>query len=253
MIVRHLGGGVMMFDDVLDIDASVIKEYVSVIFARDLDATHGVGVDRNDGGYEIEQEHVSKLPIRFNKLSSGTEFSQKINKMINDGLYECLVEYCRSFPLAAECIRWRTGGQIASYSVGQMMGPHSDCALPYDEEGNILNTFPLHNTLTGSMALNDDFEGGAVRFRPWGITVKPKIGSVLIYPSSFMGCHEVEPVVSGVRNSYLQWYCQGVTKMQNEKHNDLDNLAIDCQKLPNGRFMNSGGQNHVQVGVIEHT
>jgi hypothetical protein len=251
MIANHLGNGIMLFEDV--VDTSDFEAYLERINAEILDATHGVSADRNDGGYEIEQEHVSKLPIRFNGLSYGSEFTKKITTLINDGLYQCLVEYCRSFPIAAECIRWRTGGQIASYSVGQMMGPHSDCALPYDEEGNILNTFPLHNTLTGSMALNDDYEGGAVGFRPWGITVKPKIGSVLIYPSSFMGCHEVEPVISGVRNSYLQWYCQGETKMYIGKENELNSLAIDCRKLPNGKFMNSGQQNYVPVGIVEHT
>lgn len=241
MIVKHLGNGIMLFEDV--VDTSDFEAYLERINAEILDATHGVSAGQNDGGYEIEQEHISKLPIRFNGLSYGSEFTKKITTLINDGIYRCLIEYCRSFPIAIECIRWRTDGQIASYSVGQMMGPHSDCALPYDEAGNILNTFPLHNTLTGSMALNDDYEGGAVGFRPWGITVKPKIGSVLIYPSSFVGCHEVEPVVSGVRNSYLQWFCQGVTKMVNEKLNDLDNLAIDVQH---------SGQSYVHVGIIKH-
>jgi hypothetical protein len=68
-----------------------------------------------------------------------------------------------------------------------------------------------------------------------------------------MGCHEVEPVISGVRNSYLQWYCQGETKMYIGKENELNSLAIECRKLPNGKFMNSGQQNHVPVGIVEHT
>lgn len=252
MIVKHLGSGVMMFDDVLDIDASVIKEYVSAIFARDLEGTHGVSAESliNDGGYKVEEEHVSKMPTRFNKLSSGSEFTKKITSLIDDGIYRCLVEYCRSFPIAIECIKWRTSGQIASYSVGQTIGPHSDCALPYDNDGNILNSFPLHNTLTGSMALSDEHEGGAVRFRPWGITVNPKVGSVLIYPSSFMGCHEVEPITSGIRNSYLQWFCQGKTEMQVLKENELNNLATDVQKHGE-QFVNSGNQKYVHVGIIE--
>jgi hypothetical protein len=68
-----------------------------------------------------------------------------------------------------------------------------------------------------------------------------------------MGCHEVEPVVSGVRNSYLQWYCQGETKMQIEEDNKLNSLAIDTQKLPGDKYVNSGQQKHVHVGIIEHT
>jgi hypothetical protein len=253
VIVKHLGNGIMLFEDV--IDTSDFEAYLERIYAENLDATHGVNAESftNDAGYQINPEHISRMPIRFNGLSFGSEFTKKITELINDCLYKCLVEYCRSFPIAIECIKWRTSGQIASYSAGQTMGPHSDCALPYDINGNILNSFPLHNTLTSSMSLDDGYEGGAVRFRPWGITVNPKIGSVLIYPSSFMGCHEVEPVTSGVRNSYLQWFCQGETKMQVEKENELNSLAADTQKLPGGKYMDSGQQNHVHVGIIEHT
>ena len=244
MIVKHLGNGIMLFEDV--IDTSDFEAYVERIFAENLDASHGVNAESltNDGGYAVKQEHVLKMPTRFNGLSYGSEFTKKITALINEGMYRCLVEYCRSFPVAIECIKWRTGGQIASYTVGQTIGPHSDCALPYDGEGNILNSFPLHNTLTGSMSLGNDYEGGAVKFRPWGITINPSIGSVLIYPSSFMGCHEVEPIISGVRNSYLQWFCQGKTEMLVEKENELNNLAADVQH---------SGQGYVHVGIVEHT
>jgi len=243
MIVKHLGNGIMSFDDV--IDTSDFEAYLERIYAENLDATHGVSAESsiNDGGYMVEQEHVLKMPTRFNGLSYGSEFTKGITTLINDGIYRCLVEYCRSFPVAIECIGWRTSGQIASYSIGQTIGPHSDCALPYDKDGNVLNSFPLHNTLTGSMALNEDYEGGNIRFRPWGITVRPKVGSVLIYPSSFMGCHEVEPIVSGVRNSYLQWFCQGDTNMEVQEENKLNRLATDVQHF---------GQGYVHVGIVEH-
>lgn len=251
MIVKHLGNGIMLFEDV--VDTSDFEAYLERIYAENLDATHGVSEESstNDGGYKIEQEHVLKMPTRFNGLSYGSEFTKSVTKKINEGLYRCLIEYCRSFPVAIECIKWRTAGQIASYTAGQTIGPHSDCALPYDGDGNILNSFPLHNTLTGSMSLGDGYEGGAVRFRPWGITVNPKIGSVLIYPSSFMGCHEVEPVVSGVRNSYLQWFCQGKTEMFVEKENELNNLATDVQNAGE-QSVNSGQQKYVHVGIIEN-
>jgi hypothetical protein len=243
MIVKHLGNGIMSFDEV--VDTSDFEAYLERIYAENLDATHGVNAESstNDGGYMVEQEHVSKMPTRFYGLSCGSEFTKGITTLINDGIYRCLVEYCRSFPVAIECIGWRTSGQIASYSIGQTIGPHSDCALPYDKDGNVLNSFPLHNTLTGSMALNEDFEGGDIKFRPWGITVRPKIGSVLIYPSSFIGCHEVEPITSGVRNSYLQWFCQGDTNMEVQEENKLSSLSKDVQHF---------GQGYVHVGIVQH-
>jgi len=242
MIVKHLGNGIMLFEDVLD--TSPLESYLERIFAENSSATNGVNIDssQNDGGYTVQEAHISELPIRFHGLSGSSEFTKDVTKSIDDALYKCLVEYCRVFPLAIDCIKWRTSGQIASYSVGQNIGPHSDCALPYDADGNVLNSFPLHNTLTGSMVLSENHEGGAIKFRPWGITSNPKIGSVLIYPSSFMGCHEVEQVTSGVRNVYLQWFCQGKPEMQILENNKLDNLATDAKNC---------GQGYVHVGIIQ--
>ena len=243
MIVRHLGNGIMLFEDLIDI--SSLEAYVERIFAENAQATNGVDGDsyQNDGGYTVEQSRVSELPIRFHGLSSGSEFVKEVTSSIDETLYRCLVEYCRSFPVVIDCIKWKTSGQVASYSIGQNIGPHSDCALPYDKDGNVLNSVPLHNTLTASMVLSDGYEGGAIRFRPWGITTNPKMGSVLIYPSSFMGCHEVEPITSGVRNVYLQWFCQGKPEMQILKENELNNLAVDIQH---------SGQKYVHVGIVEH-
>lgn len=250
MIARHLGSGIMLFEDV--IDTSSFDAYLERLFIENELATHGVNSNSqiNDGGYRIELGKAPELPTRYNNLSQGSEFIKNITATIDDSMYKCLVKYCCSFPVAIECIRWRTSGQIASYSVGQTMGPHSDCGLPYDEDGQVVNTFPLHNTLTGSMVLSDNHGGGAVTFKPWGITVNPKIGSVLIYPSSFIGCHEVEPITSGVRNSYLQWYCQGEPKMQIAKENKLDSLASDVW-FSGGCHSNAGNQKHVYVGIIE--
>lgn len=58
--------------------------------------------------------------------------------------------------------------------------------------------------LTVLGALNDDYEGG--EFIMFGDQkVDMPAGSVLIFPSTFMYPHEVKPVKSGVRYSYVSW------------------------------------------------
>jgi len=52
--------------------------------------------------------------------------------------------------------------------------------------------------------LNDDYEGG--EFVMWTDTViKIPAGSLLIFPSNFLYPHEVKPVKSGIRYSYVSW------------------------------------------------
>lgn len=57
-------------------------------------------------------------------------------------------------------------------------------------------------TVLGS--LNNDYDGG--EFVMWtDVEIKLDAGSVVIFPSNFMYPHEVKPVKSGVRYSYVSW------------------------------------------------
>lgn len=53
-------------------------------------------------------------------------------------------------------------------------------------------------------ALNDDYEGG--EFYMFGDKkIDMPTGSVIVFPSNFLYPHEVKPVKSGVRYSYVSW------------------------------------------------
>ena len=58
--------------------------------------------------------------------------------------------------------------------------------------------------LTVLGALNDDYEGG--EFMMFGDhQIQMPTGSVMVFPSNFLFPHEVKPVKSGVRYSYVSW------------------------------------------------
>lgn len=58
--------------------------------------------------------------------------------------------------------------------------------------------------LTVLGALNDDYEGGELMmFGDQQIHLPP--GSVVVFPSNFLYPHEVRPIKSGVRYSYVSW------------------------------------------------
>lgn len=59
-------------------------------------------------------------------------------------------------------------------------------------------------TLTVLGALNDDYDGGELMM--FGDKrIHLPAGSVVVFPSNFMYPHEVKPVKSGVRFSYVSW------------------------------------------------
>ena len=53
--------------------------------------------------------------------------------------------------------------------------------------------------------LNDDYTGGEIEFIQYGITIKPKAGTILAFPSYFEYEHQVHPVITGKRYSIVTW------------------------------------------------
>lgn len=53
-------------------------------------------------------------------------------------------------------------------------------------------------------ALNDDYEGGEFMMFG-GQRIDLPAGSIVVFPSNFMFPHEVKPVTSGVRYSFVSW------------------------------------------------
>ena len=85
------------------------------------------------------------------------------------------------------------------------MGLHHDNAIG----GASANENPLFNVVSGSLILWDKCEGGALEFRFIKNKIKPKAGSAVFYPSSFMGSHAVEKIRMGLRISYLEFFGHG--------------------------------------------
>jgi hypothetical protein len=77
---------------------------------------------------------------------------------------------------------------IKKWNQGQSMGPHFD-----GQDGNSDLAFSL------VAYINDDYEGGEIHFPNQNITVKPKAGSLIMFPSQLPYLHEVKPIISGTR------------------------------------------------------
>jgi hypothetical protein len=77
---------------------------------------------------------------------------------------------------------------IKAWNEGQSMGPHFD-----GQDGNKDLAFSL------VAYINDDYEGGEISFPNHNITIKPKAGSLIMFPSQEPYIHEVKPIASGTR------------------------------------------------------
>jgi predicted 2-oxoglutarate/Fe(II)-dependent dioxygenase YbiX len=78
---------------------------------------------------------------------------------------------------------------ISKYISGAEMGPHVD----YHGEPNI------EPIMSAVMYLNDDMEGGELHFTRFDVKIKPKAGSIIVFPSVEPYYHKSTRILSGVK------------------------------------------------------
>ena len=57
-----------------------------------------------------------------------------------------------------------------------------------------------------SMFLNDDYDGGVLDFKHFGLRIVPEAGDIIVFCSGFPYMHQVEPVTRGIRYAVVKWY-----------------------------------------------
>ena len=86
-----------------------------------------------------------------------------------------------------------TGYQLLRYKEGQFYVQHVDSFLEQQR------------SISCSLVLNDDYEGGEFCFWDGTVMHKPPKGSALVFPSNFMYPHEIKKVTKGERYSIITW------------------------------------------------
>jgi Rps23 Pro-64 3,4-dihydroxylase Tpa1-like proline 4-hydroxylase len=118
----------------------------------------------------------------------------EISSILFDGLEKGLKHYFSLYPYAEKNIKSREKTMhLLKYKESGFLPAHSDHGIS-------------SRVLSALLYLNDDYEGGNIRFPNAGIDMKPESGSLLFFPSNFVYVHEVDAVTSGTRYSLPNWY-----------------------------------------------
>lgn len=115
-----------------------------------------------------------------------------LHKELLETIIASINEYGKNYP----SLRITQGEhlRIMRYPEGGFYAPHADSG---PENGR---------TLSISLFLNDDFEGGELVFPKQGVTIKPKAGQIVLFPSNFIYIHESTKITSGVKYSVVSWF-----------------------------------------------
>jgi len=222
---KDIGAGLCIIEDAFDIDQDFLHNYIAWLKQQEEDTFTYIEEDGkryalNKTGFKFDVDSISMAPERFVdplcKLSDRkpTEEQQQLIHDLEDLAYKSLVEYCKIYTEASTVCWWRSAGHIATYANGQGIGQHCDDQIPYEYGKPPNNEYPKHGNVSINIYLNDgveseeeldgtNFIGGNIFFKHAKYTHVPKAGTIAIYPTNYVGTHEVYPVTKGKRIAYL--------------------------------------------------
>jgi predicted 2-oxoglutarate/Fe(II)-dependent dioxygenase YbiX len=225
MIRYHLGCGIVLIrgligaDEIETYDISLIEQNITPQGFTKKD-----GKLYTAGGYEYNEEIDSKTyPVRYAENIDSLEFT----KIISEKIYQSVVDYCKVFPAVVECITEHKQLHYIKYAQNTGMGPHSDCSASYKNNSvELISSSAIDNTLSTSIVLNSDFTGGKFRFTVIDEELDLRAGDALIYPSNFVGSHEVKQITSGTRWAFLSFFSHARSHFDGQDDLDKKNLWL---------------------------
>lgn len=126
---------------------------------------------------KIGVEHLNNCPQQFDELKN-------IYNDTNTALRKCLVDYQSKYNINMEFME---AINYVRYGPGQHFAVHTDHGFSYN------------CTVSSCMYLNDDYDGGELWFPYLDITIKPKYGDIVLFPSTFIYAHASKPVTRGIK------------------------------------------------------
>jgi hypothetical protein len=236
---KHLGSGVVLFENAItfdsvwacDVSEKQVSDEQKEMYTEAIDPETGKAAFLNKSGYYFDADGVRNMPRRGSKIHRNEDNGViEFLNFMEESKDKYLLKYFLLFPIAYKNVWWKVKGHIVSYSSehgGTFLGSHSDTSADYSYGfPHPVDQLATRNTVSCIVYLNDNFEGGQHYFNYLDIEYTPKAGDILMFPSNYMAAHEVRPIISGSRYTYLGWYSHG------SPNTDYNESVEDPEKNP---------------------
>lgn len=144
-----------------------------------------------NGGLLPNIRNVDEIPISLDE----TIRDSVVRRQLDDQVFECVSSVSKKYHEQFKhfAINVDTGYQLLRYKEGQFYTQHVDSFLEQQR------------SLSCSLVLNDDYEGGEFCFWDGTMMHRPPKGAAIVFPSNFMFPHEIRKVTKGERYSIITW------------------------------------------------
>jgi hypothetical protein len=124
-------------------------------------------------------------------INDNCDLRKELDNKIFEGVSYAVKKYSQVHP--DFFIDVDTGYELLRYDEGNFYMKHTDS---FKEQ---------QRSVSCSIQLNDDYNGGEFAFFGGEVVIKASAGSAILFPSNFMFPHEIMPVTKGTRYSIITW------------------------------------------------
>lgn len=158
-------------------------------------------------------DHEKSNAYGFEQFSTNTSIRDTEMVIYDDTIMNGLVEVVRHAvenlinPFFDVSVQSAEIPQVLKYNVGGHYAEHVDSEALWHNvhENKIEWKKVIDRDISILLYLNDDYEGGELVFPNQHITIKPKAGMLVAFPSNHHFVHGVNPVTKGTRYAMVTW------------------------------------------------
>jgi predicted 2-oxoglutarate/Fe(II)-dependent dioxygenase YbiX len=182
----HLFQGAIKKDDcdkiINDIESEIAKGITGIQWSgAQVNASENVNDVRNCLDLKFKREHLGTVLPKSQILFDA-------HLTVDQALDKCLLHYESLWHLK---MHYKEAFNFVKYLPGKYFKIHGDHG-PY-----------YACTVSAVVYLNDDYDGGEIEFVRQGLTVKPRAGDIVMFPSNYVYEHASLEVRSGVKYSVV--------------------------------------------------
>jgi hypothetical protein len=189
-----VGGCIAVYEDIWPEYQNTIDQIVSL--SSDVNSgvkfTLSQTYDDVASGNPLQQSVRTSSGLSVTDAAKNNELISLINKKANNLIILATKNYKEIFKIEDE-IKHDDDYYLLRYSKGEKYQFHYD--------GNTRSK----RAISVLIYLNSDYEGGEIEFSNFNIKIKPKSGTLILFPSNYAYGHIAHPVISGTKYVIVTW------------------------------------------------
>lgn len=186
------GGSIAVYENAWDKWDETISDILKLTEDPSLNVKFSPSQTNADPANTKKQSIRTNQGLSISRNANINEKTKLINRKCYDLVSSAIKNYKEIFKIEQEIKNAEFYG-LLRYSVGEQYGFHYDGGTASKRSISVL------------IYLNDDYEGGELEFPNFKLKIKPKAGTLILFPSNYAYGHIAHPVTSGTKYVIVTW------------------------------------------------